>query len=115
MRCRTAHLALLIFSELGQTLPSLSTDTGAHPAPLPVMASGGDRGKHPYGGSTRHDNCHCHPTEQGQTPPSAGHLHWLGESLLYVVSCLGMLLHHDAYLCMLIGFRLLFWMRWPRR
>jgi hypothetical protein len=33
----------------------LATDIETRPALLPVMASGGDRGKHPWGGDPSHD------------------------------------------------------------
>jgi hypothetical protein len=46
-RCRTPHLAISIFSELEKNMPFLATDVEAPLAPLPVMASGGDRGTHP--------------------------------------------------------------------
>jgi hypothetical protein len=45
VRCRTAHLALLIFSELGQKSPFLTIDLEARPALLPVMPSRGDHDK----------------------------------------------------------------------
>jgi hypothetical protein len=32
-------------------MPFLATNIEAHPAPLPVMASGGDRDKRPWGGA----------------------------------------------------------------
>jgi hypothetical protein len=50
-RCRSTHLALLIFSELGQKLPFLTIDLKGRHAPLPVMASGGDHGERACGGS----------------------------------------------------------------
>jgi hypothetical protein len=62
-RCRIAHLAHLIFSELGQKLPFLAANLEACFAPLPVMTSGGDHGKHACGGSPRRDCC-C-PIKQG--------------------------------------------------
>jgi hypothetical protein len=55
-RCRTAHLALLIFSELGQKSPFLTTDLEAHSAPLSVMAGGEDHGDRACGGSPHHDH-----------------------------------------------------------
>jgi hypothetical protein len=42
-------------------MPLLATDLEAFPAPLPMMASGGERGKHPQGGGHSHD---------GHQPPS---------------------------------------------
>jgi hypothetical protein len=44
MRCRTAHLALLIFGKFGRKSPFLATDLEACPAPSLVAASGGDHG-----------------------------------------------------------------------
>jgi hypothetical protein len=57
VRCQTAHLALLIFSMLGQRLPSLTADLEAHSMPLPIMASGGHRSECSCGGSSCHDDC----------------------------------------------------------
>jgi hypothetical protein len=37
--------------------PFLATDFEACSAPLPVMASGGDHDKRPWGGGPRHDGC----------------------------------------------------------
>jgi hypothetical protein len=36
-------------------MPFLTADLEAHLAPLHMMASGGDRGKRPWGGSPNHD------------------------------------------------------------
>jgi hypothetical protein len=57
-RCRTIHLALSIFSELGQKSPSLTADLeySSHP-PLPVISSSEDHDKRSYGGSPCHDDC----------------------------------------------------------
>jgi hypothetical protein len=44
------------------------------------------------------------PVEQGWMPPSlARHRRRLGESLLYVGACLGLLLYCDISFCLLIG------------
>jgi hypothetical protein len=54
-RYRTTHLALLIFSELGQKSPFLAANLEARPAPLSMMDGGGDHGERACGGSPRHD------------------------------------------------------------
>jgi hypothetical protein len=53
----------------------------------------------------------CHLTERGQTSPPVWHLHCLGEFLLCIVACLGLLLRRDADLYPLTGSWLLSWMR----
>jgi hypothetical protein len=47
--------ALLTFDELRQKSSFLATDLETCPAPLPMMASGGDHSNRPSGGSPRHD------------------------------------------------------------
>jgi hypothetical protein len=42
-------------------MPFLATDLEARPASLPVMASDGDCGKRPWGGSPSHDSCNIDP------------------------------------------------------
>jgi hypothetical protein len=69
-RCRTAHLALLIFSELGQKLPFLAIDLEAHPALLPVIASGGYHGRHPCSGNP-HRDCRQLPSRGSRTDTSS--------------------------------------------
>jgi hypothetical protein len=55
VRCLTAHLAILTFSELGQKSSSLTTDLeNSSRPPLLVMASGKDCGECPYGRSPHH-------------------------------------------------------------
>jgi hypothetical protein len=76
-----------------------------------MMAGGEDHGKHPYGGSPRHMTANRHLTEQGQTSPSAGHRQCSDQFLLYVVACVGLLLHRDADLFPLTGSGLPFSMR----
>jgi hypothetical protein len=69
-RCRTAHLAILIFSEFGQKSPFLTADLDARPAPLPAMASGGDHIMHPFGGSL-HPNGHQPPSYRARIDASS--------------------------------------------
>jgi hypothetical protein len=46
----------------------------------------------------------CRPIEQGWIPPSlARHRRRLGETLLCVSACLGLLLYRDISFCLLIG------------
>jgi hypothetical protein len=80
------------------------------------MARGEDCDRHPYGGSSHHDNSKHHLAEQGRTPPLAGHRYCLGGPLLCAVTCLGLPLRYDVDLYLLIGLGPpLFWMWWPRR
>jgi hypothetical protein len=111
MRCRTTHLALLIFSELGQKLPSLAADLETQPLQQRKMASGEIAIDVPMVGAPAPVIGHRHPTEQGQMPPPARHRHWSGESLICVITCLGSLLCCDTDLCLLIGLGLLSQMR----
>jgi hypothetical protein len=69
-RRRTVHLALLIFINLGQESPFLTTDLEACPAPLPMVASGGDHDKRYYSGSPRH-NCHQLSSRRARTHASS--------------------------------------------
>jgi hypothetical protein len=72
-------------------MPILAADVEAQPAPLPVMASGGDHGKHPWGGAAMMAVNH-HPVEQGRMSTPAEPHHRPGGVLLYVSDCLGLLL-----------------------
>jgi hypothetical protein len=64
VRCRTAHLALSIFNELGLKLPFLGANLETRPSPLLVMASGGDRGKAPL----------CYERLDWCRPPNRSHV-----------------------------------------
>jgi hypothetical protein len=110
VRCRTAHLALLIFSELGHKLPFLAADLEACPTPLPMMASGGDHNKRPCGGSP-HCGC-CQPSShRARTDASSSRASPLVRWVFTLCQCL--LLCCDAGLYFLIGVRLrLLHMRW---
>jgi hypothetical protein len=94
--------------------PFLATYLETRPTPLPVIASGGDRGKHPCGGSPTTIAASCHPIKHGRMPPPVGHHHQSGGSLLYAGACLGLLLCHDVGLCskIVVGLSLL-QMQWP--
>jgi hypothetical protein len=54
------------------------------------MASGGEQGKHPWGGSPRRDD--RRPTDQGRTPLSVEHHQWSSWVLLCADACLALLL-----------------------
>jgi hypothetical protein len=112
VRSRTAHLAISISNELGQKLPFLAADLEPRPAPLLVMASGGEQGKHPWGGSPSRDD--RRPTDQGRTPLSVEHHQW-SSWVFTLCRCLpGLASCHDIslYLLIRVGLHLL-QMRWP--
>jgi hypothetical protein len=114
VRCRTAQLALSIFSELGPKSPFLDADLETRSAPLPVMANGGDHGKLPCGGSPSHDGCQL-PSHRARADDSSNRAlpldRWvftLCRHLPGLTSCC------DASLCLLIGVGLrLLQMWWP--
>jgi hypothetical protein len=77
---------------------------------MPVMDGGEDCGKCPYDKSPCNDD-HQLPSRRVRTDISSSqHCRCLGESLLYAVVYLGLLLRHDADLHPLTSSGLLFWM-----
>jgi hypothetical protein len=98
--CRIAHLAVFIFSEIGQELPFPAADPEARPTLLPAMASGGDDGRCPRSGSPHLDR---RPAVQWWVPPLVRHLCHPVESIPYAGTCLGLLPCRDAGFGLLIG------------
>jgi hypothetical protein len=99
--------------------PFLTTDLEAHPAPLPVMASGRGHGKHLWGGGSCHDGHKLlsHRVWMGASPSRASPSTRWGFTLRQRLPLLAS--YHGADLCMLIGVGLLLlqtcllrW-RWP--
>jgi hypothetical protein len=72
--------------------PFLAADLEAHPAPLPMMSSGGDHGKHPWAGASTMKAVSNHPVEQGWTPTPVEPHHRPDGVLRYAGDCLGLLL-----------------------
>jgi hypothetical protein len=103
VRCRTAHLALSIFSELGQKLPFLAADPETRFTPLPMMASGVDHDKRPCGRIPHHNGRQSSShrarmdASSSQALPSVRWVFTLCWLFPGVASC------HDAGLCLLIG------------
>jgi hypothetical protein len=111
VRCCTAHLTPLIFSELGQKSPFLTTDLEAHPTPLPMMSGGGDHDEHACSGSHHCDR--CQPlSHRSRTDASSSQASPLARWIFTL--CQHLLLCHDASLCFFIGVGLhLLHMQWP--
>jgi hypothetical protein len=100
MRCQTTHLTISISSGLGQKSP--------------VMASGGDHGKCPCGGSPYHNGCQppSHRARMDASSSRASPLVRWGFTLCRRLH--GLATCHDNGLWLLIGVGLhLHQMRWP--
>jgi hypothetical protein len=92
MRCRTIHLAISVSNELEKISPFLTADLEACPAPLPVMASGGDNNKHPWEGTPTTMAASRRPIKHGWVPPPVGPRHQPGGVLRHTGACLSLLL-----------------------
>jgi hypothetical protein len=115
VRCRTAELALSIFSELEHKSPFLAIDLEARPAPLPMMASWGDHDKRPCSGNPNDNNrwpSSCRARTGASSSRASPSVRW-GFSMCQRLPGLAALC--DVGLCLLIGAGfLLLWTWWPR-
>jgi hypothetical protein len=70
----------------------LPADSEVCLAPLPVMAGGRDRDKHPWGMGSTMMGVNRRPAEEGWMPPLARLHHRPSEVLLRTGNCMGLLL-----------------------
>jgi hypothetical protein len=86
-----------------QKSPFLTADLEARPAPLPVMASGGDHDKHPCGGSPCHDGRQLLSHRAWIDASSSQASPWVRWGFTLCRCLPGLASCRDVGLCMLIG------------
>jgi hypothetical protein len=100
---------------VGTKIPFLTADLEARAAPLPVMFSGGDRGKHPRGGGSSHDGRQplSRRARMDTAPSRASSLPRWGFTLCWRLPVLAS--YHSIDLHLLIAVGLLLQTRWQCR